>query len=102
MVDITIVFMGVISWLINQRSHHWFSPSKVLEIAPTELSDDLQWAADGAWVMRRGRTWLFFSEIFRGFSWDFHGFWDFPGFSWDFSMDFIDLNGCSCGVLRGF
>jgi len=23
MVDITIVFMGVIAWFINQHSHHW-------------------------------------------------------------------------------
>jgi len=30
----------------------WASGNSVLEIAPTELSDDLQWAADGAWVMR--------------------------------------------------
>ena len=27
MVDITIVFMGIISWFINQRSHHWGAPS---------------------------------------------------------------------------
>eukprot|EP00439_Symbiodinium_sp_Y106_P012159 s1241_g1.t2 len=30
----------------------WASGSSVLEIQPTNLSSELQWAADGAWVMR--------------------------------------------------
>ena len=30
----------------------WASGNSVLEIAPTELSSELRWAADGAWVMR--------------------------------------------------
>ena len=80
MVDITIVNGGY--FMVYKPTFTSLGPpSEVLEIAPTELSDDLQWAADGAWVMRRGRKWLFFSGIFVGFSWDF-----------------IDFNGFSCGV----
>ena len=57
---------------------------EVLEIAPTELSDDLQWAADGAWVMR---TIQWRCEI-MGFS---------GSFSWIF-MDFDRLYRILIGV----